>query len=230
LPALLAALHGRPALSQAGEGAAASGDTEAHSEFALLRMAALKGRASVAILGEALALPPDAVLHVYHSLCDAGLCVWVGDTLRVTASGRERLRALLAREHETADAPRASEVYGAFRQLDHELKSALTAWQVRPDGQINDHTDPDYDASVRGRIGAVHGRLMALAPRLAALSPRLAEYSSRLDRAAARIAAGARDAVARVMADSYHTVWFELHEDLLSITGLSRHDLARAGG
>jgi hypothetical protein len=29
--------------------------------------------------------------------------------------------------------------------------------------------------------------------------------------------------------DSYHTVWFELHEELILATGLTREDEAKAG-
>jgi pyruvate,orthophosphate dikinase len=35
--------------------------------------------------------------------------------------------------------------------------------------------------------------------------------------------------VARPIIDSYHTVWFELHEDLMAINGLTRAAEARAG-
>lgn len=33
-----------------------------------------------------------------------------------------------------------------------------------------------------------------------------------------------RDYVGGVRCDSYHTVWFELHEDLLRILGATRHE------
>jgi hypothetical protein len=64
--------------------------------------------------------------------------------------------------------------------------------------------------------------------RLAQVSPRLEAYRERLARAAARIGAGDRSYVAKIMADSYHTVWFELHEELISLAGLTREALARA--
>jgi hypothetical protein len=35
--------------------------------------------------------------------------------------------------------------------------------------------------------------------------------------------------VAKLIADSYHTVWFELHEDLISLAGLTREAIARRG-
>jgi pyruvate,orthophosphate dikinase len=65
--------------------------------------------------------------------------------------------------------------------------------------------------------------------RLASLSPRLAAYGVRLGRAAARVAAGDHGYVAKLIADSYHTVWFELHEDLIALAGLTRQTEAQPG-
>jgi len=65
--------------------------------------------------------------------------------------------------------------------------------------------------------------------RLAQVSPRLAGYGLRLARAAARVAAGDHGYVARIIADSYHTVWFELHADMISLAGLTRKAETRAG-
>lgn len=231
LPAILACLSIGPGETRTAPSGAAVGDAghAVHSELSLLRLVALKGRASVAILGEALALPVEAVVRLFDPLCDAGLVLRTDDILRLGVPGRERLRTLLARERDAADPGAVREVYEAFRILDGEVKSAMTAWQVRPDGRPNDHAEQAYDDGVRRRLLDLHGRLGALAPRLVTLAPRLAEVKERLDRAAARIEAGDAGAVARVMADSYHTVWFELHEDLLSIAGLSRRDLAGPG-
>ena len=35
--------------------------------------------------------------------------------------------------------------------------------------------------------------------------------------------------LARPIIDSYHTVWFELHEELILVSGLTREGEARAG-
>jgi hypothetical protein len=35
--------------------------------------------------------------------------------------------------------------------------------------------------------------------------------------------------LARPIIDSYHTVWFELHEELIAASGLTREEEARAG-
>jgi pyruvate,orthophosphate dikinase len=48
--------------------------------------------------------------------------------------------------------------------------------------------------------------------------------------AAESAAAGGNAAyVARPIIDSYHPVWFELHEDLIALAGLSRLEEAEAG-
>jgi pyruvate,orthophosphate dikinase len=51
----------------------------------------------------------------------------------------------------------------------------------------------------------------------------------RLDLAVQRIGEGDHAWVARPIMDSYHTVWFELHEDLIGLCGLSRAEEAEAG-
>ena len=53
----------------------------------------------------------------------------------------------------------------------------------------------------------------------ARLVPRLAVHRRRLSEALARASAGETDYVSGVRVASYHTVWFELHEDLLRLLG-----------
>jgi pyruvate,orthophosphate dikinase len=121
-------------------------------------------------------------------------------------------------------------LYEDFCVLDAELKQILTAWQVKGDTAPNDHRDADYDAAVLQRLANFHERVGPLLQRLASLSPRLAAYGVRLARAAARVAAGEHAYVARIIADSYHTVWFELHEELLALAGLTRRSEALPRG
>jgi hypothetical protein len=52
--------------------------------------------------------------------------------------------------------------------------------------------------------------------------PRLASYLPRLNHALERVELGEGAWVSDVKIDSYHTVWFELHEDLLLLVGRAR--------
>jgi hypothetical protein len=57
----------------------------------------------------------------------------------------------------------------------------------------------------------------------------LAIYKERLDRALAQAQAGDGRFVASPRVDSYHGVWFELHEDLIQLAGRTREDEVAAG-
>ena len=224
LPALLACLQPAPAEADAKSSwsPAPPAPTVRASELSLLRLVSLKGRASIDTLADALSLSPDMATTSYAPLCEHGLCAKSGGGLRLTPAGRDRLALMLADERAHVDAAAVVALYEDFCVFNAELKQIMTAWQVKHDGMPNDHHDTDYDRAVLQRLADLHGRVGPLMQRLAQLSPRLAEYGARLGQAAARIAAGDRGYVAKIIADSYHTVWFELHEELMSLAGLTR--------
>ncbi len=224
LPALLACLQSAPASPSAKSLWDAAPVTPAAdiSEPSLLRLVGLKGRASADILADSLSLPSDVVVASYMPLCERGLCTKAGGILRMTPAGRERLSLLLADERAHIDPAAVVALYEDFCVFNAELKEIMTGWQLKRDGTPNDHRDAVYDAAVLQRLADLHGRIGPLMQRLARLSPRLAAYGVRLARAAARVAAGDLGYVARIIIDSYHTVWFELHEDLISLAGLTR--------
>jgi pyruvate,orthophosphate dikinase len=85
-------------------------------------------------------------------------------------------------------------------------------------------------ADVAARLTAFHAGAAPLAEEAAGLAPRLAPYGPRLAHAAGAVAAGDVRYVAHPLVDSYHSVWFELHEELLHLAGLSRADLAGHDG
>ena len=59
--------------------------------------------------------------------------------------------------------------------------------------------------------------------------PRLAPYQARFDHAVEQLRTGDTSYVARPIMDSYHTVWFELHEELIGLLGRDRTAEALAG-
>ncbi len=124
---------------------------------------------------------------------------------------------------------RVHELYRSFLVLDPELKSACTDFQVKDDRTVNDHTDPEYDAAVIGRLAEINRSARPIIVRLAAELDRFAHYRDRFDIALNRVMDGDIDWFTKPSVDSYHEVWFELHEDLLVTLGIDRAAEPAAG-
>ncbi|HEX6568089.1 MAG TPA: hypothetical protein VF015_02960, partial [Acidimicrobiales bacterium] len=102
---------------------------------------------------------------------------------------------------------------------------ACSRWQVRDIGGRpvrNDHRDATYDARVVADLARLQRRADPLLADLAGALDRYRPYGPRLRHAVDRVESGDRDWFTRPVMPSYHTVWFELHEDLLSTLGLDR--------
>jgi hypothetical protein len=145
----------------------------------------------------------------------------------LTPAGRAEQERLLAEEVAAFGVGAAVErAYHDFLRLNPELLAACTAWQVRG-GNINDHRDVTYDHEIIDRLGRLHARLEPVLDHLEMSLDRFAGYRIRLDAALARLEAGDSDWFTRPVIDSYHTVWFQLHEDLLTTLGIERSEESR---
>ncbi|HIM85386.1 MAG TPA: transcriptional regulator [Acidimicrobiia bacterium] len=148
----------------------------------------------------------------------------------LTPDGRRRGEELLAAELDAGgvrDGIDAS--YRAFLAVNQRFLKLCTDWQMRvpaddPGGEpvLNDHTDADHDAAVINRLAAIDEVVQEISAGLAALLDRFDGYGRRFGEALARVRAGDHKWFTRPMIESYHTVWFELHEDLLATLGIQR--------
>ncbi|ONI84468.1 transcriptional regulator [Actinosynnema sp. ALI-1.44] len=111
-----------------------------------------------------------------------------------------------------------------FLVLNPELLDLCSAWQMRPVGgtaRMNDHTDAAYDSRVLARFTEFHQRAVAVCSVLTSALSRFGRYQIRLGDALAHAEAGRLDYLTDRM-DSYHSTWFQLHEDLLTTLGIPR--------
>ncbi|OBH56071.1 hypothetical protein [Mycobacterium sp. E2479] len=200
------------------------------TELAVLQGVRLKGRVNPADLAATLGADLGDITPVIEQLTAAGLLT-EGATLRITASGSERLAALLAEEREDIDPAVMAAAYDDFRAVNADFKRLVTDWQLKggPDGVPNAHDDADYDGAVLARLDDVHARTMPIIAAAAAQLPRLSTYAAKLAAALDKVRAGETVWLTRPLIDSYHTVWFELHEELIGAAGLTREQAARAG-
>ncbi|HEY8517601.1 MAG TPA: hypothetical protein VIS07_18980 [Candidatus Binatia bacterium] len=201
---------------------------EPGSEDALLLALLLRGALSIEELAVASGVSSnDAERDVERLRAEGLLGVEprpLGEALALTASGRERASAVLAREADTLR-PWLEPRYGAFMALDRRVKQALHRWQVRTDlgaDRPNDHRDRRYDALVLAELRAVHAEADAWLAPLAAARRRYASLRARLAGALERAARGDVRAVAGVVGDSFHLAWWQLHADLLRILDRER--------
>jgi pyruvate, orthophosphate dikinase len=187
----------------------------------LLQVLCIKGRAKPEAIGAAIEADPTAWIEQ----CERdGLIENTKLGYRITDLGRQRVDELYAHEREQAAAV-IEAVYETFLPINDEVKQIVTDWQMREvDGQlvINDHQDRAHDESVIARLHDTDAKVSAALTSLCAALPRFACYSRRLARALAQIREGDHTMVAAPIKDSYHTVWFELHEELLVLSGRER--------
>ena len=162
------------------------------------------------------------------SLIAAGLVAEGKLGLKLTDAGKAAATDAWASERAAADAGTLEQVYAAFDPVNAGFKTLVGRWQLR-DGAPNDHSDAAYDAAVLAELAAVDAAIGPLIAGAAAQVPRLVCYADGLAAARARVEAGEARWFAAPIIDSYHTLWFELHEELIQLTGRSRAAEAAAG-
>jgi pyruvate,orthophosphate dikinase len=198
----------------------------------VIRCLSIKGMGSIEKLADALLSTATAVQPVVEELAGTGMAAAAPGSVRLTPAGRAHAAALTEADRRRWGAGNALQALDAFLPLDKRIKTAVTAWQIRDiDGQqaLNDHTDPAYDTAVLADLEAVHAEVSQWLNSVTDASGRLSGYASRLDRAAAAIAAGDHRFVSSPRVDSYHSVWFELHEELIRLAGRTRPDEVASG-
>jgi hypothetical protein len=189
---------------------------------------AVKKAGSAAAVADLLGRDETEIAAALDEAAAGGLAIGANGTYMATPAGR----SWLDEQYPTAfaplrDNPDAAAAYERFERINRELLALFTDWQMVPAGGErvpNDHSDADYDHGVIDRLGQQHERAQRPLGQLAELEPRLAEYTRRLETAYDKVLAGEIDFVSGARVDSYHTVWFELHEDLLRMLGREREE------
>jgi pyruvate,orthophosphate dikinase len=190
----------------------------------LLQVLCLKGRATQEALGAAVDADTTAAIAELEA---TGLVESTKLGYRVTDLGRSRADELYAYEREQAG-PVIHDVYESFVPINDDVKQIVTDWQMRQVGgelTVNDHSDSRHDERVIARLRRTDAKVStAIAPLSVALN-RFDVYPRRLRRALTLIGEGDHSMLAAPLKDSYHTVWFELHEELIILSGRSRADV-----
>jgi hypothetical protein len=186
----------------------------------------LKGFGEAAAVGALVGVDPSDVDAQLQSCRDADLVLYREGRLTgwtLTPGGREQQERLLQTELAACGARDVVDsAYQRFLALNHDLLEVCTAWQMKDDATLNDHADAAYDASVIDRLHELHGKVEPVLGDLEETLERYRGYRPRLEAALAKLRSGDTDWFTKPLLDSYHTVWFQLHEDLLNTLGIER--------
>jgi hypothetical protein len=199
-------------------------------ELLALHGLAVKKAGTAAAVADLLGRDEGEVSAALDAAAENGRAMAAKGTFMVTPAGRQWLDEQYPSAFAELRAnPESAAAYERFERINRELLTLFTDWQMVPAGAErvpNDHSDPDYDHDVIDRLGTQHDRAQRPLSQFAELDPRLGEYLRRLDAAYDKVLAGDPDYVSGARVDSYHTVWFELHEDLLRMLGREREEQA----
>lgn len=162
--------------------------------------------------------------EVQQQLADAGLILVKGPVLMPTPAGTEMVGAMLRLPDGAPERERIMATFHRFLPVNRQLRDLCTAWQVRPDGSVNDHSDENYDADIRDRLDDIDDAVGPLLKRFSEDIPAMSNYRARLTEALEKLDEGDDAWLASPLCDSYHTVWMHLHQQLLLTIGMSRKE------
>jgi pyruvate,orthophosphate dikinase len=224
-------LHAGEAGSAGGAVASAErpGEPGSHELTAddVLQELSIKGVVLLDQLPGALLAAPDRVGPVVDRLVKDGQAEAAATGIRLSAEGKLAAAALFTADRAAFGEAKSAATLEGFHAFDLRMKAIVTAWQVRDvAGQqtLNDHADAAYDAGLLDELAVLHSETAEWLSPLAAAMHRFGAYRSRLARAVDLAHAGDQRYVASPRVDSYHGVWFELHEDLIRLAGRQRSD------
>lgn len=183
----------------------------------VLQALRLKGRATAEELAATLAADPASVTAELSELATEHLVVERTTGRRpgwmLTGEGRDRYEASMEAARTPEVVERLAETYTTFLQCNQSVKDQCAKWQGTTD-----------DAERFEVLEELAELLEKVAPSLRSAGevvPRFGAYASRLAASLAKAEEDPRFVVSPAV-DSFHTVWFECHEDYLLVLGRSR--------
>ncbi len=189
---------------------------------------AIKKHAAAAEIASVAALPVAVVSAELGAACANGRIANANEKYLLTPAGQMILTSEYSRFYgELRIEEKFLWAYSRFEQINKELKQLITDWQTIEVGGArvsNTHADHAYDDRLIARLGDLHERAEPLLAPMIASVPRLSTYKIKLTHALERAEDREIAWVSDAKLESYHTVWFELHEDLLRLLGKQREE------
>jgi hypothetical protein len=181
-------------------------------EFLVLNGAHLKKMATVEEIANAVGLDPSAVRPVLESAASRGLLMIAEGRYLLLPEGTDAVQAYYRSSYESMRSNEAVLAwYERFETINEQFIKQVSEWQAT-----------DGDERIQSRLLKTVERLSKNLQELAFLVPRYENYLNRFSASVARIDGGENEFICTPTIDSVHNIWFEFHEDILSVIGRPR--------
>lgn len=185
-------------------------------ELDVLQHLAMEGIAETDDIAEATGHPEGAVRDTLDSLEAEGFVEAEGFWY-LTDSGEDRLGTVCRQRFDAEELAALEDLLPRFETLDDRMKELAGEWQDL------DQSDRGPAAEPVDALEELHADLEALFTDLEADTRAIYDpYLESLSDAVTRLRDGETAYFTATDVDSYHTVWFELHDDLLRTLGVER--------
>ena len=187
---------------------------------------AIKKHGTAAEVAAITGLQAEAAEKHLEAAVTSGRAMKSGEKYMLKPTAQIALKSAYSRDYSTERADGDMQAaYDTFERVNEQLKSLITDWQTMEVGGKsvpNDHSDPDYDRRIVDKLGDLHDRAEPVLDMLAAGLPRLSVWKELLLSALEKAEDGNPEWVSDAKCMSYHTTWFEMHEDLIRVLGRER--------
>lgn len=187
---------------------------------------AIKKHATPGDVAAITALSGEAVEKHLEAAVSGGRAIKSGDKYMLQPAAQIALKSAYSRDYAQERANGALQAaYDDFERVNEQLKALITEWQTLEVGgqsMPNDHSDKEHDRKIIDKLGDLHERAEPILDRMAAGLPRLGVWKDLLLVALEKAEDGEVEWVSDATIMSYHTTWFEMHEDLIRVLGRER--------
>jgi len=182
------------------------------TEFAVLNAAHLNKMSGPASIAAATQLDQGTVDDVLDRAEQAGLGQKAGGQFLIFPDGSKAVLAYYDRAYgELRSSTELAAWYERFETLNTQFIQHITDWQ-----------NTDGDEAVEAKLIKAVNRQIRAIDKLLPQIPRYEQYVRRFRGAIGAVDRGERDFVCKPTVDSIHNIWFEFHEDILSVLGRPR--------
>jgi hypothetical protein len=187
--------------------------------FAVLNVVYLRKLIGLDAVVDITGLPASRVRAALDQLVEAGAVADLGGDTFVLEQPDGASAAIAEYDERYASlrtSPEAVDWYERFEVLNAQFLKAISAWQ----------TSGEEDAALEKVLRLVDRQVKSLES-FAEHLPRYQRYAARFLAALDHVEQGRTEFVTSLSVDSVHNIWFELHEDILTVLGRPR-DVAEA--